>query len=505
MTQKTKYTYFNKNFFYVFTIILVGLILRYYYFTEINAWFDEWNILYTVDPNVSNEDTWKRYYGDRGDYYILPEYYPPLYAFLLKLVLSIFGYTAENSSAVSLIFGSGSLVLVFCLTRIISTYKISLITTILVSFNLFLIWQSSEIRPHSFVVFFSLLNIIFFFKLFEQGNLKKISIPILYVLFSVILVSSWPFALIIFFGKFIFLFHDFFINKKKNIYIFFCIIVSLVIYIILNYEYLIYHLSRDEHYTKLYINFFYSYHFRSFFGSIVLGAIFLILFSYLSLINIKKIIFNSNKVNLLFFIIISSYFLTIIYSILGASVISPKYVIFILPLIIIWMTIKIEESNIKFKNHLLLFLVFGSLLNCIIYFYDNPIERPPTKKVLEIISNSNTKRILTTDGTVFANFISTNKMFINNNLSIDNVSYQGGISYKNGLMILSYENGVRIETINLNKNDFWFLCLNNPRFAVGKNILPDLKQCKFLDDYDYLNLEKEIRLPDYLLKKYSYR
>ena len=83
-------------------------------------------------------------------------------------------------------------------------------------------------------------------------------------------------------------------------------------------------------------------------------------------------------------------------------------------------------------------------------------------------------------------------MFINNNLSIDNVSYQGGISYKNGLMILSYENGVRIETINLNKNDFWFLCINNPRFAVGKNILPDLKQCKFLDDYDYLNLEKEI-------------
>ena len=61
MTQKTKYTYFNKNFFYVFTIILVGLIIRYYYFTEINAWFDEWNILYTVDPNVSNEDTWKRY------------------------------------------------------------------------------------------------------------------------------------------------------------------------------------------------------------------------------------------------------------------------------------------------------------------------------------------------------------------------------------------------------------------------------------------------------------
>ena len=46
-------------------------------------------------PNISNEDTWKRYYGDRGDYYILPEHYPPLYAFILKKFLSYFGFDIE--------------------------------------------------------------------------------------------------------------------------------------------------------------------------------------------------------------------------------------------------------------------------------------------------------------------------------------------------------------------------------------------------------------------------
>ena len=245
---------------------------------------------------------------------------------------------------------------------------------------------------------------------------------------------------------------------------------------------MLYHLSRDEHYTKLYLGFFYSYHFRSFFGSIILGAIFLVLFAYLILSNLKTIIFKNKKENLLLSIIISSYVLTIIYSILSAPVISPKYVIFILPLIIIWMVTKIEELNLKYKNYLFILLIFSSILNCIICFYNIPIDRPPTKKVLNIISNSDIKKIVTPESTVFNNFIKTNKIFIKNNLNI----------YK-------------IEEINLKKNNFWFLCLNNPRFAVGDNNLPDHEKCKSLDNNSSIVLKKEIRLTDYLLKKYTYR
>ena len=50
----------NKNYFYITAIILFGITLRYLYFIDVDAWFDEWNLLYTVDPNISNEDTWKR-------------------------------------------------------------------------------------------------------------------------------------------------------------------------------------------------------------------------------------------------------------------------------------------------------------------------------------------------------------------------------------------------------------------------------------------------------------
>ena len=107
----------NINILYIILIIFIGCSLRFAYFIDIDAWFDEWNMLYTIDPNISTEDTWKRYYGDRGDNN-LPEYYPPLNAFFLKFILGISDYNIENTRLLSLIFGSGSLYLIFYLSKI---------------------------------------------------------------------------------------------------------------------------------------------------------------------------------------------------------------------------------------------------------------------------------------------------------------------------------------------------------------------------------------------------
>ena len=467
----------NKRYFSLLTlIILVGFFLRYLYFIQLDGWFDEWNMFYTVDPSLSIDETWQRYFGDRGDH-TLPEYYPPLNAFVLKSFLNIFGYSVENARLLTLVFGFGSIILVYYLTKIFTTQRNSLITTCLASFNLFLIWQSSEIRPHSFVVFFSLLNIIFFFNLLRKNNIIN---SFLYTLSSVLILSSWPFTLIIFFGKLIFLFQDFLINKKKNILINTCIIFSLLIYIFLNYEYLLYHLARDEHYTKLYLGFFYSYHFRSFFGSIFIGGIFLIIFSIMVLYNLKNIIFKNSKENLLILIIISSYFLTITYSIIGASVISPKYVIFILPLIIVWVTLKILDSNFKYKNYFLYILIFISIISSSINIYNNPIDRPPTKKMLKIISSSKVNKIFTSETIVFNNFLKSHKIFKKNSFEVENMM-----------------------NFNSSEKSFWFLCLNNPRFAVGDNNLPDEKKCKFFQNKDDYLLKDEIRQIDYILRLYE--
>ena len=69
-----------------------------------NSWHDEWHSIYVSDPNISNEETLLRYYGDKGDY-ILPEYYPSLYLFILKYFFQLFGYVDDNGRLLSLIFG----------------------------------------------------------------------------------------------------------------------------------------------------------------------------------------------------------------------------------------------------------------------------------------------------------------------------------------------------------------------------------------------------------------
>ena len=75
---------------------------------SVDAWFDEWNMLYTVDPTISYDETWKRYYGDRGDHF-LPEYYPPLYAFLLKIsIISLFLNNSKIASATCASFFLGN-------------------------------------------------------------------------------------------------------------------------------------------------------------------------------------------------------------------------------------------------------------------------------------------------------------------------------------------------------------------------------------------------------------
>lgn len=467
---------YYKNNFYFILIILVSFLLKFYYFLNLDSWFDEWNMIYTVDPNITNELTWKRFYGDRGEDGFLPEYYPPLNAFLLKFFLKFTNYYIEYARIYSLIFGLSSSLLVYVLAYRISGKKCAYISTIIFGLNLFIIWQSNEIRPHSFVLFFSLLNLIFFLHIIEKKN--NLLIFFFYFLFSILLLSSWPFTLTIYFAKTIYIL----INLKlknidfKKIFILFCLI--LISYILINHEYLIYHLNRTEHYTNLEKSFFYSFHFRSFFGSILLGGIMILLFGILLLKDFKKNFYSKNNINILLYIIISTYFLTISYSILRAGVISPKYVIFILPLIIIWISHKI--TLIKFEKELIIFIILCNILNSYFYFFENPIDRPPIKKVINHISNDDTNFLVMNNSEIFVNAFSSYKSFNDNKLEITKLK----------------KNEIDIDM-------FWLVCLNNPRFAIGDKILPTEEKCKIIDKNNNFKTIETFEIEDFYIKKYS--
>ena len=218
---------------YIF-LILIALLTRYYLLEDRNSWHDEWHSIYVSDPNISNEETLLRYYGDKGDY-ILPEYYPSLYLFILKYFFQLFGYVDDNGRLLSLIFGVLTIPFAMYLTSVLKKGVDYIFVGLLISFNLFLTWQSIEIRAHSILVAVSLINIVLFYKILEK---EKFVIYLSYFLTSIFLLSLWPLAGTIFFGKSIYLIKDYMVNKKKNIIIFFLFFLILFFYILLNIDYL---------------------------------------------------------------------------------------------------------------------------------------------------------------------------------------------------------------------------------------------------------------------------
>ena len=84
-------------------------------------YFDDWNFFYTVDPNISNSQTWQRhYFGDRGDGAILKEAFPWNFSYFTKYFLKFTEYTIETTHYFLLLFVNASngltnkMTLLFC-------------------------------------------------------------------------------------------------------------------------------------------------------------------------------------------------------------------------------------------------------------------------------------------------------------------------------------------------------------------------------------------------------
>ena len=161
MLEKNEILKNNKiQWILIFLLITIfGFLVRFYLFEDRNSWHDEWHSIYVSDPNISNIETLERFWGEKGSEK-LTEYYPPLYLFLLKFFFKLFGYVDDVGRLFSIIFGTLSITLsMYLVTYFEKSKKLVIFVGLIVSFNLFLIWQSLEIRAHSLVVFSVLLNL----------------------------------------------------------------------------------------------------------------------------------------------------------------------------------------------------------------------------------------------------------------------------------------------------------------------------------------------------------
>lgn len=459
-----------KNTINIYSICILSLSSYFIilnFFNESGYWFDEWCTLLSSDPNVGLKIIYERHEGNFEKPY---ENVPIIYYLVLRFFFSVFGYSAENGRIFSLIFLLFSSIIFFYLSSIFFKKKESLFFTSIFFSSPLIIWMSNETRVDMFLIFFVLLNIFIFFLVLKYSkNYLRISL----FLINILTLSIYPLTLSIVFSQLMFLLFQKFHKKKEVNLTIILVIFSIILYFIFNYDYFLdKSLNRSDHFAKLHLNFFILYYFNTFFGSVFFGSIFFLMMIFFVIFKNKEII---NDQLLLFCIIsiILTYSMVIISSTFITPIAAPRYIIFIIPIILIFIFKSI--LNVKNKNLLFFLLFILTLVNTTINYDNRHVKKPHTVEALNMIKENSEKNVLVLPKTIlYQNYISTVSKTKDFNLFYN-----------------------FIEIRNKKIKNFAILCLYKARFAGDEKI----NKYEFCDqEYkDYKNL-KELKVPDYKIK-----
>jgi hypothetical protein len=204
--------------------------------------------------------------------------------------------------------------------------------------------------------------------------------------------------------------------------------ISILFFVFIGYDSLIIQLSKKNFWIdQIKLDFFYNYFFSRFFGSKIMGLIYLSIFLYVIFYSKKKVFNFSEKSFLLIIIFLFSYIIPLVYGFIKFPILIDRYIIFILiPIFLLISIFILEIENNKIKNFILILLLFSSLINNYIEIFNRKISKPEFRKTLKIINNSNTKYIGTNTPEKFIeivdNYIKSTKEFKNLNIvSLENI------------------------------------------------------------------------------------
>ena len=262
----------KKNYIYGFLIIFISIVVRLYNLNFDDLWFDELVSLWIADPNISFNETIKRNIEVNMGPHII-------FTLILKYFFLIFGYNPDIGRLIPVIFGVLSVASIMFLTRLIDKSKSWLLIGFLISINYYSISYSQELRSYSLIFFLSSLNLIYFIKILEKNNFFY---NLLFYLVTLTAVCNHIFIFLILFSEMIFLFILYRNEKFKFFTLFFNIVIIFLSYLIIMHDSLIAQLSVKEFWIdQIQLDFFINYFFSRFFGSEIMGFIYLIILFYL--------------------------------------------------------------------------------------------------------------------------------------------------------------------------------------------------------------------------------
>ena len=464
----------NINFLIVLAIsfsLIFGILIRSYNINYEDFWLDEIVTFWISDPYISIGESLERHHS--------MEAIPFFFNLLLKFIYRIFGYETHVGRYLSLFFSILSMLSIIYLSLIVKKNNSYILSLFLVSTNVLLIIYSQELRVYSLVFFLSTLNLIFFFKIINLKNNKKITF-IIFSFLQILMILSHPFTLIIFFSIILFSIFEYLKFNKKFYKLNYSILITLIFTIFYLYFYFdnisTFPTWIEQPGLKFYTNFYFS----KFFGSRLVGLIHLIVLLYLIITFFRKFIKNSDGIIIFLLIIILSYFLPLTYGYLFKPVIFPRYIIFILaPIIILLSYLIFEIDNKKLKKILITVLVIFTLGNQFTetnikqFFNERAFHKPQFTLTFKEIQKSEVKYF-----TFDLNFTPNVKNYVF--AALKNYSFK--LIKKNNLNInfISNEN-----FINSNINKIWLICLPNIMISKcnkpGKNFSGNiLKEISFV-------------------------
>jgi hypothetical protein len=166
-------------------------------------------------------------------------------------------------------------------------------------------------------------------------------------------------------------------------------------------------------------------------------------------------------------VILSSVFIT--------PIAAPRYIIFLIPVLILWFNYNffILNSSLSKNFFLYIFIFILAVSNIIFNNSSKPVKKPPIHNALSLIGLNDTSYIYPGDDIYFNLYISTLRKVVNKKFYL-------------------------IDKIDLQKkniNSFAYLCLNNPRFAVGKKKLLDDPNCN--KNFNNFKIKNILIIPDF--------
>jgi len=446
----------KKNFLIIsLGLILVGFILRIYNLNYESYWWDEMLGFWTANPNISFLETYARHINN--------DYTSIAYHLFLKSYYFFFGYIPEHGRYLTMLIGVVCIPLMGILMKQLYNDKLPIyFAMFLTSFNVFLIEYSQENRVYILIFLVSVLNLIYFSKLIFKKE-KLISNFVLYLVLSITGLILSPFFIILIGGQIFYILFQSLFFKDNNYKIILLALLSIAIYSGLFANNLISIISSSSMTDKGVgyadfnpnIRFLKDLFFPKFFGSKIMGLIFIVTFISAIVFNYKNIFKKDSKVLFLLILIIFSYITPIIITYIFYSNFSARYIIFvIIPIIILISSFVCNFKTKNKKNYFLFTIIISTILNSFFEISNKDMFKPGFNEIIETINESDTKNFY-----IYSNY----KKLLNKKIDEEKILDKNTIEIVTNYM--QAKNKVKKYDLNLLKdndlrsyNKVWVIC-----------------------------------------------